>query len=143
MNVRAALVSECGVLAALDALHGLSAHWSAAQIQSETEHPAGHVLVAESEGKITGFIIFRAAGGTGEIVDLAVHPDFLRRGTGALLVRRALETMRAENTAQVTLEVHALNLPAQGLYRQQGFGVLGRRKNFYPDADALIMGITL
>jgi ribosomal-protein-alanine N-acetyltransferase len=143
MNIRAALESDSVVLAAIDAQHPFSAHWSAPQIQSEITHPAGHVLVSQAGGKITGFIVFRAAGGAGEIVNLAVHHAFLRRGVGALLVQQALLDMRALQTTQVTLEVHEDNQPAQGLYRKAGFEVLGRRKKFYNDADALIMGINL
>lgn len=144
MKIRAALAGESQILAEIDALHPFSAHWSSSQIQSEMAAPAAHVLVAQTGEQVAGFIIFRAAGGVGEIVDLAVHPAFLRRGIGALLVRQALDVMRQAQTEQVTLEVHENNLPAQGLYLKQGFRVLGRRKKFYHNAqDALIMGTDL
>ena len=144
MNIRAAAADESGILAAIDAQHPYSAHWSEAQIQGETVHSAGRVLVAEIDEKITGFIAFRSAGGVGEILNLAVDRAALRQQTGTSLVQAALAQMRTEGTEEVALEVNENNLPAQGLYLKTGFKVLGRRKKFYNNTtDALIMGITL
>lgn len=144
MKIRTALTQDAGTIAAIDASQIFGAHWSAAQIQSELAQPAGHVLVCDEQGVIAGFIAFRCAAGVGEILNLAVRPDKLRRGAGTLLVRGALEFMRRQGPVQLSLEVNERNLPARALYEKTGFAVLARRKKFYNNADdALIMGINL
>jgi ribosomal protein S18 acetylase RimI-like enzyme len=40
---------------------------------------------------------------------------------------------------RVTLLVHPDNDAARALYDSEGFGVVGRRPEFYADADALVM----
>ena len=144
MNIRTALTGEGSLLAPIDAAQHFSAHWSAAQTESEIAHPAGRVLVCEEQGTILGFIAFRCAAGEGEVFNLAVEPAHVRKGAGYLLVTGALEEMRQANTTRATLEVNEHNVAALALYRKTGFSVLGRRKKFYNNAeDALIMGINL
>ena len=51
---------------------------------------------------------------------------------------RALEV----GARHLTLEVRVSNSSAQGLYERFGFRPVGRRKNYYPDEDALVMWAT-
>lgn len=57
------------------------------------------------------------------IHDLAVHPDFQRRGIGSQLLTAAIEFAREQKFCSVTLEVQADN-PARQLYARRGFKVL-------------------
>jgi ribosomal-protein-alanine N-acetyltransferase len=142
MNIRNALTGEEEAIAQIDDSHRFSAHWSAVQVQGEMGHPCGRVLVAETDGKISGFIAFRAVAGVGEILNLAVAQNKLRCHLGTLLVERALKEMRESATLQITLEVNENNLPAITLYEKAGFKVIGRRPKFYNGAeDALLMGL--
>ena len=77
----------------------------------------------------------------GQITNVAVHPDYRRRGLGAEAVRGLLEGARARNLAEITLEVRESNAAAIALYRRFGFEIVGKRPRFYkhPVETALIM----
>lgn len=69
------------------------------------------------------------------ILDVAVDPDYRRKGLAKQLIR-ALITMAGKNPISLmTLEVRASNEPAQGLYASLGFERLGRRPRYYQDND--------
>jgi len=54
-----------------------------------------HVLVADLDGRVVGFVAHERRGETGEVVLLAVHPEFQRRGIATQLNQAALGAMRA------------------------------------------------
>jgi len=75
------------------------------------------------------------------VCNVAVHPDFRRRGYG-MKIFRALEQLAMENSmSMMTLEVRRSNTAAQSLYHACGFQDVGYRKRYYEDnkEDALIM----
>ena len=77
--------------------------------------------------------------GEGHITNLAVHPQFRRRGVGwELLGPLRLCPAGAEG---LTLEVRVSNIEAQRLYTKFGFIKSGIRRGYYldNDEDALIM----
>ena len=57
----------------------------------------------------------------GAIQNVAVLPDFRRRGLGETLVLKSLHGFRDAGLKQVTLEVTAENTPAVRLYEKLGF----------------------
>jgi ribosomal-protein-alanine N-acetyltransferase len=75
------------------------------------------------------------------INNIAVRPEFRRRGLGAALLARALEEGAAAGAHRATLEVRRSNTPALGLYERFGFTVAGVRREYYshPVEDALIL----
>lgn len=76
----------------------------------------------------------------GHIMNVAVHPDYRRRGLGELLLLDLYRQVRPRGVVRLTLEVRASNLAALGLYHKYGFAVEGRRPRYYGDGeDALIM----
>lgn len=75
------------------------------------------------------------------VTDIAVHPDFRRRGLGRAITERLLQTARDYGVTRVFLEVRKSNTAAKKLYENAGFIVCGERKNFYsrPTESALQM----
>ena len=75
------------------------------------------------------------------ITNLAVHPDFRRKGVAKVLLINALKECYEEKIKFLTLEVRASNIKAFTLYEKFGFKSLGIRKKYYQDnnEDALIM----
>jgi len=75
------------------------------------------------------------------VLNVAVHPDWRRRGVATRLVRTVFESAIAKGVTRGLLEVRASNLPAQRLYTRFGFQVIARRSGYYtqPMEDALIM----
>jgi len=76
-----------------------------------------------------------------DMMNLAVHPDFRRRGIGEGLVAALEEELKKQGSQQLTLEVRASNESAKALYSKRGFREVGLRKNYYhkPREDALIL----
>ena len=76
------------------------------------------VRVAVADDRIVGFATLIATGLVGELEDLFVDPDWMRRGIGRILVRDALENARDQGLKriEVTANGHAL-----AFYKSVGF----------------------
>ena len=118
-----------------------SCPWSENSVASELTNALSLWLVAEEDGRVAGYIGSQTVCEESDMMNVAVHPDFRRRGIGEALVK-ALETeLRARGSRCLTLEVRASNAPAIALYEKLGFSQVGLRKNYYrdPKEDALIL----
>jgi|GEM_PF-2107849 ribosomal protein S18 acetylase RimI-like enzyme len=78
------------------------------------------LIALDRRERVLGYVAVTAAEGEAQIVDLAVHPDFQRRGLGRLLLGRSLAFCRAAGLAAATFSVSTLN-PARHLADQLGF----------------------
>src|SRR6267378_1487674 len=94
---------------------------------------------------IAGFIVSRMVAGELHINNVAVRPEFRRRGIAAQLLAAVIETGRRHSARVAFLEVRAANAAAYLLYRSCGFQVTGRRRRYYnhPVEDALLMSLLL
>ena len=74
-------------------------------------------------------------------MNVAVHPDYRRRGIGEKLCLALVEALKEKGNHCLTLEVRASNEPAKALYEKIGFQQVGLRKNYYrnPREDACIL----
>ncbi len=88
-------------------------------------------LVAIEDDLIAGFIIGFASGGTGFIYTLDVHPDYRRKGIGAMLVSALEEKLRAERAKRIRLEAALNNPAALALYRKAGYSEREMLRNYY------------
>ncbi|MCX5727485.1 MAG: GNAT family N-acetyltransferase, partial [Nitrospirae bacterium] len=61
-------------------------------------------LVAEVYGRVVGFIAYELKGNTGEVVLLAVHPEFQKRGIATQLNQTALDEMKAAGMKMAVAE---------------------------------------
>jgi ribosomal-protein-alanine N-acetyltransferase len=96
--------------------------------------------VAVTGGRIVGFLATRAtAVDEGEILNMAVAPEFRREGIGRML----LETLLASDRRAWFLEVRESNYGAINLYKTLGFLAQGRRENYYlqPIEAAIVMRV--
>ncbi|MDP9801425.1 ribosomal-protein-alanine N-acetyltransferase [Arcanobacterium wilhelmae] len=119
--------------------------WPLAVWQQAVEAPGQLYLLVESEPEppqTAGEVI--ALGGVGfgpeaEILTIAVAEQARERGIGGELLSELIAAAWAEGAEAIFLEVRAKGEEAQRLYQRAGFTVVGRRKNYYSDDDALIM----
>ena len=90
---------------------------------------------------MAGYIGSQTCGDESDVMNVAVHPEFRRRGIAEALVTALVDQLKAIESRCLTLEVRASNVPAIALYSKLGFVEVGRRKNYYrnPKEDALIM----
>jgi GNAT superfamily N-acetyltransferase len=82
-----------------------------------------HTLVADLDDRVVGFISYELRGETGEVVLLAVHPEFQKRGIAAQLNQAALDEMKAAGANMAIAETggeegHA---PARRAYEKAGY----------------------
>ena len=135
-------MNECHVKAVAD-LEKIcfSDPWSENSVASELKNKLALWLVAEEEGRVAGYIGSQTCGDESDVMNVAVHPDFRRRGMAEALVNALVAELKAMDSHCLTLEVRASNVPAIALYEKLGFSEIGRRKNYYrnPKEDALIM----
>ena len=115
--------------------------WSENSVSSELKNSLSCWLVAEEDGEVAGYIGSQTVMGETDMMNVAVHPDYRRRGIGEKLVEALVEALKSRESHCLTLEVRASNAPAKALYEKLGFTQVGLRKNYYrnPKEDALIL----
>jgi ribosomal-protein-alanine N-acetyltransferase len=103
------------------------------------------VAVHKTEKRIVGYIVYWLIKDEIMVNNIAVDPDFRRRGVGEAILREVLENIRREGVVFVSLEVRISNNAARALYEKLGFRLLGIRENYYsnPQEDALVLGLNL
>lgn len=103
------------------------------------------VMLKTGEDKVVGYIIYWKVGDEVQVNNIAVHPDYRRRGLGEALLRHVIKRAKDQGVNFISLEVRRSNLAAQSLYRKLGFEPLGVRRFYYsnPVEDAIVMGLNL
>lgn len=118
-----------------------STPWTEAMLEQELYHDTASFLVAEDEnGTLLGYAGLHVVLDEGYIDNVAVLPEYHRRG----IARRLVEVycrFAQQHLAFLTLEVRASNEPAIALYEGFDFLPEGRRKDYYvkPKEDAILM----
>ena len=113
--------------------------WSLESFRSEAEKPSGFVLAALDENQnLAGFLTASCILDTADLTNIAVAPEYRRRGIAGLLLK---ELCSGIGKANLFLEVRESNLPARSFYQKHGFEQVGIRKDFYqhPDENAILM----
>jgi len=127
---------ECASL--LAALHEVTFRggevWDATSFAALLSGSGTEATLAVIDTVPVGFILTRSILDETEILTLAVHPDFRRRGIGQALVQNVL------GKGKVFLEVAVCNNQAAALYEKCAFVKAGIRRAYYRDgSDALVL----
>ena len=115
--------------------------WSEKSVASELDNKWALWLVAVEDDRVIGYIGSQTSIDETDVMNVAVHPDFRRRGIAESLIIRLVEELKNRGSHALMLEVRASNAPAIALYEKLGFLQVGCRKNYYrnPKEDALIL----
>ena len=116
--------------------------WPESILQQELENPLSLWLCAMDGDTVAGYIGSQTVLGESDMMNLAVRPDYRRRGIGRALVLELCGALKKQMLASaLTLEVRDSNAPAAALYASLGFEQIGLRKNYYqhPKEDAHIL----
>ncbi|RLC55967.1 MAG: ribosomal-protein-alanine N-acetyltransferase [Candidatus Cloacimonadota bacterium] len=120
-----------------------AASWEEEMFIEEIEKQYAYVL--EIKNKIIGYICGWKLLDEFNITNIAVAPDFQRKGFGKVLVKFLMSKLLDEKCFKFFLEVRESNQAAKKLYDKLGFVVIGLRKNYYhsPEEDAMVLGTNL
>ncbi|HLK66351.1 MAG TPA: ribosomal protein S18-alanine N-acetyltransferase [Bryobacteraceae bacterium] len=124
--------SDLEEVAAIQAASPESALWNV------NEYSQYEFTVAILNGRVAGFLVAReVAPDERELLNLAVSPEFRRRGIARELLTSLLESF----SGAVFLEVRESNQAARNIYKSMGFKEVGRRREYYqnPLETAIVM----
>ncbi len=116
--------------------------WTRAAFCYEIEqNKVARCTVLRGRRGIVGYLCLWEIGHEIHITNLAVHPEWRRRGVGRRLLAGALAEGIVRGVVLAFLEVRPSNTRALALYESLGFQVIGRRNGYYFDTgeDALVM----
>ncbi|MBE6941665.1 MAG: ribosomal-protein-alanine N-acetyltransferase [Ruminococcaceae bacterium] len=115
--------------------------WSENSVASELNNPLSLWLVALDGATVAGYVGSQSVLDGADMMNIAVHPDYRRRGIAWELVTGLADALAEKGVKSLALEVRQSNAPAIALYEQLGFQQVGLRPNYYrnPKENALIM----
>jgi [ribosomal protein S18]-alanine N-acetyltransferase len=133
-----------------------TAPWSLKSFERELTLPFSRTLVAGFGGSksgfegpravedVVGFLCRWLVADECHILNIAVDPEFRRRGVGFFLLNSTIAEAIAKQATCVTLEVRRANFAARQLYRKLKFEERRLRKHYYgPGEDAIVMELEL
>ncbi|MHB8641673.1 MAG: ribosomal protein S18-alanine N-acetyltransferase [Gaiellaceae bacterium] len=115
--------------------------WSRSMFAGELAKPASICVGAFVDNALVGYLVISRYVDAWHVMNLAVDPEFRRRGIGARLLEHLFEVTDDGARRGYTLEVRVSNEEAIRLYERVGFRPRGVRRGYYTDnrEDALIM----
>lgn len=131
-EIRPARESDLPALTAIQSTAPEAAQWKPADYLRFDSHIAVHA------GMLAGFVVSRQiADGEREILNVAVHPEFRRKGIAKTLILGELDRWPGDHF----LEVRESNAPARTLYASLGFREVGVRPGYYdfPPEPGIVM----
>lgn len=138
--IRAAAAADIDRLEELEK-ECFSLPWTREQLISQLPDDMHVFLIAELGGMAVGYVGMMHVVDEGYISNVAVAPEYRRRGIADALIAALTVRCEALSLAFVTLEVRRGNAPAIALYEKHGFVPVGERRDYYelPREDALLM----
>jgi ribosomal-protein-alanine N-acetyltransferase len=146
-SIRPANVRDTVAMIAIDRSCGHKSGWTASHFEQifGDSAPARKAWLIQAEDQPTGFCVLLTATGDWELENIAVAPEWQRKGLGASLLLHAIAEARTAGSTRILLEVRASNTGAQKLYEKTGFQQLSTRPAYYsnPLEDAAIYELKL
>ena len=104
--------------------------WTMGQCAGLLPMPGVWLTLARADEEVLGFALARLVADEAELLLLAVKTAGQRRGIGRILLEHFEDQAVARGAARLHLEVREGN-HALSLYEQGGFGLVGRRRDYY------------
>ena len=140
LNIRN--MREDDIPAVLNIEHvSFSTKWSRQSFLNEMYNKYSFLKVALYEKNIIGYICADYLHHEARILNLAVHPDFRRKGVATMLLNDIKSELKNRGCVFLYLKVRESDTGARHFYERLGFEIETIRKRYYgnPDEDALQM----
>lgn len=107
--------------------------WGAAELENLLMEPdvLADAALDNTNTKLYGFVLSRAAADEAEILTLAVEPAMRRHGVATTMLGGHLQRLQCAGVKVLFLEVDEQNSAARALYARLGFETAGRRVGYY------------
>ena len=122
-----------------------SEHWRFQSFEESLDSCECFILSKiDLSDEIVGYFIGLCILDEYEILNIALKPEYQKKGLGFYLVSQIIENHK-KKYSKYFLEVRKNNLNAISMYKKLGFKYLYERKNYYfsPQEDALVMSLEL
>lgn len=118
-----------------------SVPWSETTFRGLLRRRDAELVVAATGDTVIGFAVLWCVLDQAELGNVAVSREWRGRGVGERLVEEMVHRAARRNATEIFLEVRPSNTVARRLYERLGFGMVGRRRNYYqePVEDALVL----
>ena len=93
------------------------------------QDPSQHYWLAESDGKMLGFVFFHQWNTTIPMLGIGVRDDLKGMHLGGRLMDYAIEAAKEAGKGGIRLTTHVANLRGQMLYEKKGFRCMGQANN--------------
>jgi ribosomal-protein-alanine N-acetyltransferase len=109
--------------------------WTESNFRGEFDRSLTLPLGYKDETLVAGYCFFWLLGPEIHLLNLAVRPEYRRRGLARSLLANMIAVGRRAGVGEVFLEVRHTNQPALSLYQSLGFTLAGRRPDYYDDGE--------
>ena len=140
VNIRSASIDDLKQISIIED-ECFSAPWTLKALTDFFSLEYSHILVADYNGEIAGYVTYSIILDELQIANVAVSQRFRRMHIGSFIIDKLIIEGTKRNCSIAYLEVRKSNIPAIALYKNCGFCIVGERKNFYasPTENALLM----
>ena len=120
--------------------------WTQQQFLESIEKDTAWVLYND-EAQLLGYIVFRIIIDEIELLNVSISSNCQRQGLGAQLLKTLINEAQSLRKNKIFLEVRRSNFSAIQLYENNGFKMVGIRKEYYLTRqgreDALVYGLDI
>jgi len=155
VEIRDAIARDLARISEIERM-AYSTPWSLKSFERELTLPFSKIVVANfgapnstikdasGPGGLVGFLCRWLVADECHILNVAVDPEYRRRGVGFFLLNSTIAEAVSKQASCVTLEVRRANVAARQLYRKLKFEERRLRKHYYgPGEDAIVMELQL
>ena len=112
--------------------------WNYNILKNELQNPNSTYFVAKLNDFIIGFIGILIVLDIADVTNIVIKKSHRGNGFSKLLLDHIIQFCKQKKISQINLEVNSTNYTAINLYKKFGFINVGKRKNYYKNADGLL-----
>ena len=113
--------------------------WNYENLRNEIESDICKIYVIKDGDSIVGFASMSIILDEAEIRNIVIKKKYRGKKLSLFLMTILVDLAIKSNCKKINLEVNENNVIARRLYRKFGFDVVGSRKNYYNNENAVLM----